>query len=143
MGNVMKDHRPWGSYTVLEERPTYKVKRLEVLPGQRLSYQKHEKRGEHWMIVGGRAIVTLEGKDVDLSPGQSIDIPRGAPHRIANPGTALLTIIEIQNGDYFGEDDIIRLEDDYDRVENLSNHRGISRTKGERAKGKKARRERR
>lgn len=116
MGTVMEDHRPWGSYTVLEEQPTYKVKRIEVLPGQRLSYQKHEKRAEHWMIVGGRAIVTLDGKDVDLSPGQSIDIPRGASHRIANPGTTLLTVIEIQQGDYFGEDDIIRLEDDYGRM---------------------------
>jgi len=113
----MEDHRPWGSYTVLEEQPAYKVKRLEVLPGRRLSYQKHEKRGEHWMIVSGRAIVTLDGKDVDLSPGQSIDIPRGASHRIANPGTTLLTVIEIQQGDYFGEDDIIRLEDDYGRID--------------------------
>jgi len=113
----MEDHRPWGSYTVLEEQPAYKVKRLEVLPGRRLSYQKHEKRAEHWMIVGGRAIVTLDGKDVDLSPGQSIDIPRGASHRIANPGTTLLTVIEIQQGDYFGEDDIIRLEDDYGRID--------------------------
>jgi mannose-6-phosphate isomerase len=114
----MKDHRPWGSYTVLEERATYKVKRIEVLPGQRLSYQKHEKRAEHWMIVGGRATVTLNGEDVDLSPGQSVDIQRGAAHRIANPGTDLLTFIEIQQGDYFGEDDIIRLEDDYGRIEN-------------------------
>lgn len=113
----MEDHRPWGSYTVLEEQPAYKVKRLEVLAGRRLSYQKHEKRAEHWMIVGGRAIVTLDGKDVDLSPGQSIDIPRGASHRIANPGTTLLTVIEIQQGDYFGEDDIIRLEDDYGRID--------------------------
>jgi mannose-6-phosphate isomerase len=113
----MKDRRPWGSYTVLEERPTYKVKRIEVLPGQRLSYQKHGKRSEHWVIVAGRAIVTLEGKDVDLSPGQSIDIPRRAPHRIANPGRTGLTFIEIQQGGYFGEDDIIRLEDDYGRIE--------------------------
>jgi mannose-6-phosphate isomerase len=115
----MEDHRPWGSYTVLEEQPTFKVKRIEILPGQRLSYQKHEKRVEHWVIVGGRAIVTLDGKDINLSPGQSVDIPRGAPHRIANPGTTLLTFIEIQQGDYFGEDDIIRLEDDYGRVENM------------------------
>jgi mannose-6-phosphate isomerase len=117
IGFAMKDHRPWGSYTVLEEKATYKVKRIEVLPGQRLSYQKHEKRAEHWMIVGGRAIVTLNGKEVDLSPRQSIDIPRGAAHRIANPGKDLLTFIEIQQGDYFGEDDIIRLEDDYGRID--------------------------
>ena len=82
-GFAMKDHRPWGSYTVLEERATYKVKRIEVLPGQRLSYQKHEKRAEHWMIVGGRASVTLNGEEVDLSqdnlstsPGEQ---PIGSP----------------------------------------------------------------
>jgi mannose-6-phosphate isomerase len=141
MGNVMKDHRPWGSYTVLEEQPTYKVKRIDVLPGQRLSYQKHEKRSEHWVIVAGRAIVTLEGKDVGLSPGQSIDIPRGAPHRIANPGTALLTIIEIQSGDYFGEDDIIRLEDDYGRIEKRSNSAGRNRSKADRIRGTTSKRE--
>ena len=142
MGNVMKDHRPWGSYTVLEEQPTHKVKRIEVLPGQRLSYQKHEKRSEHWVIVAGRAIVTLQGEDVDLSLGQSIDIPRGAPHRIANPGVDLLTIIEIQNGDYFGEDDIIRLEDDYGRVEKRSDAAGRNRSKGNRVRGTMLKRER-
>ena len=117
MGTILKDHRPWGNYTVLEERATYKVKRIDVLPGKRLSYQKHGKRSEHWLIVSGRAIVTLKGQDVALPRGQSIDIPRGAPHRIANPGRTLLTFIEIQQGDYFGEDDIIRLEDDYGRIE--------------------------
>jgi mannose-6-phosphate isomerase len=117
MGAAMKEHRPWGSYTVLEEKATYKVKRIEILPGQRLSYQKHEKRSEHWMIVGGKATVTLEGEDLDLLPGRSIDIPPGAAHRIANPGGGPLTIIEIQQGEYFGEDDIIRLEDDYGRIE--------------------------
>ncbi len=117
MGFAMKDRRPWGSYTVLEERANYKVKRIEVLPGQRLSYQKHEKRAEHWMIVGGRASVTLNGEEVALSPGQSIDIPQGAAHRIANPGKDPLIFIEIQQGDYFGEDDIIRLEDDYGRID--------------------------
>ena len=125
-GTVMKDRRPWGSYTVLEEQPTHKVKRIEVLPGQRLSYQKHGKRSEHWVIVAGRAIVTLEGKNVDLSAGQSIDIPRRAPHRITNPGRTLLTFIEIQRGVYFGEDDIIRLEDDYGRIEKKK-ARGASR----------------
>ncbi len=117
MGFAMKDQRPWGSFTVLEEQANYKVKRIEVLPGQRLSYQKHEKRAEHWMIVGGSAKITLNGEEVDLSPGQSLDIPRGAAHRIANPGETPLTFIEIQQGDYFGEDDIIRLEDDYGRID--------------------------
>jgi len=115
----MKDHRPWGSYTILEEQDTYKVKRIEVLPGRRISYQRHEKRAEHWMIVGGQGRVTLNGKDVDLSPGQAIDIPRGAAHRIANTGMDLLTIIEIQTGEYFEEDDIVRLEDDYGRIEKV------------------------
>jgi len=118
MKTGITDHRPWGSFTILEEQATYKVKRIEVLPGQRLSYQSHEKRSEHWMIVGGQARVTLNGKDMDLSSGQAIDVPRGAAHRIANSGTGLLTFIEIQQGDYFGEDDIVRLEDDYGRTDN-------------------------
>ncbi len=113
----MKDRRPWGSFTVIEDQKTYKVKRIEVLPGQRLSYQKHAKRAEHWVIVGGHARVTLDGQDVDLCPGQAIDVPRGSAHRIANVGSDLLTLIEIQQGDYFGEDDIIRLQDDYGRGE--------------------------
>ncbi|NIO04724.1 MAG: cupin domain-containing protein [Proteobacteria bacterium] len=113
----MKVDKPWGSYTVLEDQDTYKVKRIEVFPGQRLSYQTHRKRAEHWMIVRGRARVTIDEKEVNLSEGQAIDIPRGAAHRIANPGTDLLTFIEIQRGDYFGEDDIVRLEDDYGRTE--------------------------
>jgi len=140
MGTVMKDHRPWGSYTVLEEQPTYKVKRIEVLPGQRLSYQKHQKRSEHWIVVGGRAIITLNGKDMDMSPGQSIDVPRGAPHRIANPGTTTLTLIEIQQGDYFGEDDIIRLEDEYGRVEKKRTPGALKEIKGKGLKREKARR---
>lgn len=113
---ALKDQRPWGSYTVLEEHETYKVKRIEVLPGQRLSYQKHEKRAEHWIIVGGEARVTLDGRETDLARGHSVDIPRGAAHRIANPGLNLLTFIEVQHGEYFGEDDIVRFEDDYGRI---------------------------
>ncbi len=113
----MKVDKPWGSYTVLDDQETYKVKRIQVFPGQRLSYQRHQKRGEHWMIVGGRARVTLDGRVVELSEGQTIAIPRGAAHRIANPATDLLTFIEIQTGEYFGEDDIVRLEDDYGRTE--------------------------
>ena len=112
----MTEHRPWGSYTILEDRETYKVKRIEILPGKRLSYQKHEKRAEHWVVVDGEAIVTLEGKEIRLFPGQAIDIPQMAAHRMTNPGKDLLTFIEIQKGDYFGEDDIIRLEDDFGRV---------------------------
>ena len=112
----MSERRPWGSYTILEEREAYKVKRIEVLPAKRLSYQRHQKRDEHWVIVEGEALVTVEGKDIPLSPGGSVDIPRMAAHRILNPGKSLLVFIEVQKGDYFGEDDIIRREDDYGRV---------------------------
>jgi mannose-6-phosphate isomerase len=109
------DKRPWGGFTVLEEKEAYKVKRIEVLAGKRLSYQKHEKRAEHWMIVQGRAVVTLEGEEIPLNAGQAVDIPQKAAHRIFNPAQDLLVFIEIQTGEYFGEDDIIRLEDDFGR----------------------------
>jgi len=112
----MTERRPWGSYTILEEKESYKVKRIEILPGRRLSYQRHEKRSEHWVVVEGEAVVTLDGKEVRLSPGGSIDIPRMAAHRILNPGKGPLVFIEVQRGDYFGEDDILRLEDDFGRM---------------------------
>jgi mannose-6-phosphate isomerase len=108
--------RPWGSYTVLDEGPTYKVKRIEVLSGCRLSYQKHFRRSEHWMTVAGHGRVTLNDREILLAPGATIDIPTGASHRIENPGTELLVFIEIQRGDYFGEDDIVRIQDDYGRA---------------------------
>jgi mannose-6-phosphate isomerase len=109
------DKRPWGSFTVLDEGPAYKVKRIEVLAGKRLSYQKHSQRAEHWMIVGGCAKVTLDGAEVSLTTGQAIDIPVGAAHRIENVGDELLTFIEVQRGSYLGEDDIQRLQDDFGR----------------------------
>jgi len=108
--------RPWGSFTVLDEGPTYKVKRIEVLPGCRLSYQKHFRRSEHWMTVLGHAKVTLNDREILLDPGATIDIPTGASHRVENPGSTLLVFIEIQSGDYFGEDDIVRIQDDYGRA---------------------------
>ena len=111
------DHRPWGSFTVLDEGNGYKVKRIEVLPGKRLSYQKHAHRAEHWMVVQGNALVTLDGQEIPLSPGGTIDIPRGSAHRIKNQGMGMLVFVEIQRGNYLGEDDIARLEDDYGRVE--------------------------
>ena len=113
---MMTEDRPWGSYTVLEERGSYKVKRIEIFPGKRLSYQRHEKRAEHWVVVEGEAVVTLEGRDIRLSPGQAVDIPRMAVHRVLNTGKGCLTMIEVQRGDYLGEDDIIRLEDDFGRI---------------------------
>ncbi|MGH9898780.1 MAG: phosphomannose isomerase type II C-terminal cupin domain [Pyrinomonadaceae bacterium] len=110
------DERPWGSFTVLDEGETYKVKRIEVLPGKRLSYQKHKKRTEHWMVVSGTATVTLDGQDIVLQAGQTTDIPIDTAHRVENPSDEKLIFIEIQRGTYFGEDDIIRLQDDFGRM---------------------------
>jgi mannose-6-phosphate isomerase len=110
------DRRPWGTYTVLEEAPNFKVKRIEVLPGKRLSYQKHSQRAEHWFVVEGTAKVTLDGKHITISAGEAIDIPTGAAHRVENPGDDDLIFIEVQRGNYLGEDDIVRLEDDYGRT---------------------------
>ena len=111
------DERPWGNFTVLDEGEGYKVKRIEVLPGKRLSYQKHARRAEHWFIVQGVAKVTLDGKEIILSSGEYVDIPVGAAHRIENPGDVKVIFIEAQRGDYLGEDDIVRLQDDFGRVQ--------------------------
>ena len=113
--NTGTDHRPWGFYTVLADETDYKVKRIVVYPGQRLSLQKHQKRAEHWYVVSGEGIVTLDGQRLNKKGGESVNIPCGPVHRIENPGTVDLSFIEIQTGDYFGEDDIERLEDDYGR----------------------------
>ncbi|HLN18181.1 MAG TPA: phosphomannose isomerase type II C-terminal cupin domain [Acidimicrobiales bacterium] len=111
------DVRPWGSFTVLDDSATdHKVKRIVVLPGKRLSYQRHGRRSEHWFIVSGRARVTLDGSELVLGPGQALDVPVGTSHRIENIGTTDLVFIEVQHGDYFGEDDIMRLEDDFGRA---------------------------
>jgi mannose-6-phosphate isomerase len=113
--NPLYDERPWGSFTVLDEGVGYKVKRIEVLPGKRLSYQKHRYRAEHWMTVQGTAKVTLDDVDHIIERGEKIDIPLGAAHRVANPGEEKLIFIEVQQGDYLGEDYIIRLQDDFGR----------------------------
>ena len=110
------DERPWGSFTVLDEGAGYKVKRLEVLPGKRLSYQRHARREEHWTVVQGTAKVTLDDREHDVRAGESIDVPVGAAHRVENPGPEKLVFIEVQRGDYLGEDDIVRLSDDYGRT---------------------------
>ncbi|MDQ5836905.1 MAG: phosphomannose isomerase type II C-terminal cupin domain [Acidobacteriota bacterium] len=110
------DRRPWGSFTVLDEGEGFKVKRIEVLPGKRLSYQRHARRAEHWMVVAGAARVTLDGGETLVRLGETADIPVGTAHRIENPGADLLILIEIQRGDYLGEDDITRLEDDFGRT---------------------------
>lgn len=109
------DRRPWGSYTVLEEDRNFKVKRIEVLPGKRLSYQKHAQRAEHWFVVEGTAKVTLDGKELLIGAGEAIDVPVGTAHRVENPGETDLVFIEVQRGTYLGEDDIVRLQDDYGR----------------------------
>jgi len=109
------DRRPWGTYTVLEEDRGFKVKRIEVLPGKRLSYQKHAQRAEHWFVVEGTAKVTLDGEEITVRAGEAIDIPIGTAHRVENPDEGNLVFIEVQRGSYLGEDDIIRLQDDYGR----------------------------
>ena len=109
------EQRPWGAWFVLEEGPGYKVKRIEVRPGQRLSYQTHEQRAEHWVIVQGTATCTLDGETFEVKTGGSCDVPIGTPHRIANLHGDDLVVIEVQRGDYTGEDDIVRIDDDYGR----------------------------
>ena len=109
--------RPWGNYTVLDDEMfDHKVKRIVVTPGKRLSYQFHAKRAEHWFIVSGQATVILDGVEHELGPGSNIDIAIGQAHRCENYGTMPVVFIEVQHGTYFGEDDIVRLEDDFGRA---------------------------
>jgi mannose-6-phosphate isomerase len=110
------DHRPWGSYTVLDDAGGHKVKRILVEPGRRLSYQSHSRRAEHWFVVSGEGRVTLDGEVVAVMPGSAVDVGVGVAHRIENTGTEALVFIEVQHGEYFGEDDIVRIEDDFGRV---------------------------
>jgi mannose-6-phosphate isomerase len=114
---MMQEDRPWGSFTVLDEGPNYKVKRIVVLPQKRLSYQKHKHRAEHWMVVAGVAKVTLDGNEITVATGGVVDVPVGSAHRIENVGAEKLIFIEIQRGHYLGEDDIQRLQDDFGRSE--------------------------
>jgi len=109
------DERPWGSYTVLEDAPDHKVKQITVLPGKRLSYQRHSQRSEHWFVVRGKGTVVLDGIERLVGPTSSVDVARGVAHRIANTGDEELVVVEVQHGTYFGEDDIVRLEDDFGR----------------------------
>lgn len=107
--------RPWGSYTVLEEGPGFKVKRVTVNPGGRLSLQMHHQRSEHWVVIRGTARVTRDQDVFDLQVGESTAIPVKTTHRLENPGQETVHIIEVQNGPYLGEDDIVRFKDDYGR----------------------------
>jgi mannose-6-phosphate isomerase len=110
------EERPWGSFTVLDDQATHKVKSLTVNPGQRLSYQQHARRSEHWFVVAGTATVTLDGRETTIEHGEYIDIPLHSWHRIENRGTVPMVFIEVQQGEYFGEDDIVRASDDYGRA---------------------------
>src|SRR2546427_9994285 len=112
------DRRPWGSFTVLDEGDNFKVKRIEVLPGRRLSYQKHSQRAEHWVVVQGTAKATLDDREIIVPVGEAIDVGVGVAHRVENVGSDLLVFIEVQRGSYLGEDDIVRLQDDFGRVSN-------------------------
>ena len=110
-----KSERPWGRYEVLQESSTHKVKCIWVLPGKRLSYQRHQKRAEHWFIVSGVGEVTIDGIIKNIKPGDTVEFAVGVLHRLSNTGAELLTFIEVQTGTYFGEDDIERVEDDFGR----------------------------
>lgn len=110
------DIRPWGQYWVLADSETHKVKRIEVKSGGRLSYQYHHKRSEVWTIVEGKAIITLDGIEKEYNVGDVAIIPQGVKHRIENKTQDKVVFIEVQYGTYFGEDDIVRIEDDYNRI---------------------------
>ena len=119
LSNGLSDvgERPWGTYTVLEEGNGYKIKRIEVKPGHRLSLQMHHHRSEHWIVVSGTAKVTCNDTETMVYQYQSTYVPQGTHHRLENPGVIPLVLIEVQNGEYLGEDDIVRFHDDYARTE--------------------------
>jgi mannose-6-phosphate isomerase len=110
------EERPWGSWHVIDVSGGYKIKRIHVNPGSRLSLQTHTHRSEHWVIVFGIATVTIDGKTWTAGPGDSVDVPQGAAHRLANENSQELVIVEVQHGAYTGEDDIVRIEDDFGRT---------------------------
>ena len=112
--------RPWGAWHVVDEGDGFKTKRIEILPGHRLSLQRHAHRQEHWFVVFGEIEATIDGVTTKLCAGSSIDVPRGALHRLANDNTQMATVVEVQQGIYTGEDDIERLADDYGRQDAVS-----------------------
>ena len=114
-GAAATELRPWGAFTILEEGRGYKIKRIEVKPGHRLSLQMHHHRSEHWIVVSGTARVTCGDQEITLTSNQSTYVPQCTTHRLENPGVIPLVLIEVQNGEYLGEDDIIRFQDDYSR----------------------------
>jgi len=112
---INTSERPWGHYIKFFEEDGVWVKRVEVKPGARLSLQKHKHRSEKWNIVTGKGLVTLDDKEIPVEAGSVIDVPLGAVHRIANVGDSKLVFIEVACGDHLSEDDIERIQDDYDR----------------------------
>ena len=116
MISIEIEQRPWGRFFVLYDEPTHKLKRIEVDPGGRLSYQYHYKRSEVWTIVEGTGTITLDGVVKEYKAGETILIPQGVKHRIENKGNEKVVFIEVQTGTYFGEDDIVRIKDDYNRA---------------------------
>ena len=115
-GVAATELRPWGSFTVLEEGRGYKIKRIEVKPGHRLSLQMHHHRSEHWIVVSGMAKVVNGETSLFVRTNESTYIPAGHRHRLENPGMLPLVMIEVQSGEYLGEDDIVRFEDSYARI---------------------------
>ena len=115
MISIESEERPWGRFFVIHNENNYKLKRIEVDPGGRLSYQYHNKRSEAWTIVEGAGTITLNGMIKEYTKGQTVLIPQGIKHRIENNEINKLVFIEVQTGTYFGEDDIVRVEDDYNR----------------------------
>ncbi len=113
--DINGEYRPWGYYEILEDKEDHKVKRITVYPGKRLSLQRHQRRQEHWYFISGEGIVTLDTVEVAVQAGKSVDINFSTVHRVSNTGSDDLRFIEVQRGDYFGEDDIERLEDDFGR----------------------------
>lgn len=115
VGGAAAHHRPWGYFLVLEDACNHKIKRIVVRPGKRLSLQRHKYRWEHWVVLAGSALVTLGEKTLHLAPGETIDIPAGQTHRLENTGAVDMELVEVQRGEYCGEDDIERFEDDFGR----------------------------
>lgn len=111
------ERRPWGSWHVIDDEDGFKIKRIHVDAGCRLSYQRHQHRSEHWVVISGIATCTIDGRVIVAGPGESVDVPLGAKHRLANEGSEELVVVEVQRGAYTGEDDITRIDDDYGRGE--------------------------
>jgi mannose-6-phosphate isomerase-like protein (cupin superfamily) len=113
--STTQEERPWGSFEVLKSEEHFKAKVMRVMPGQQISYQSHTKREEHWVIIKGSGLVILNNQNIIVKKGQYIHVPLGSKHRIRNTGHEVLEFVEVQLGTYFGEDDIVSYEDDYQR----------------------------